>query len=1238
MPVTMIPCYKTSSFLSLKQVINSIKRSIFIWFHLLTMFIKRIVIQGFKSYKNETVINSFSPHHNVVVGRNGSGKSNFFAAIRFVLSDAYTNMTRQERQSLIHEGSSTVMSAYVEIVFDNKDRRLPVNKDEVRIRRTIGMQKDDYSLNGKSSLKADIMNFLESAGFSRSNPYYIVPQGRITAITNSKDSEKLDLLKEVAGATVFEKKLKESNKEMNAANKKQEQIDEMLSYINTRLSDLSMEKENLKVFEKYNTSKKVLEFNLYDREIKSLTQQIDSVENSYSDILQNSNAIAEDLNDGEIVIKNLEDKLTEYKSQRKLLEIESKNNEQEIADVLSAIGAEKAELKSIKLELASASGEDSLKLEHAKQKLQEKTEKRDSIHPKLQKLTKDSQEISSRLENMRSEQRSLLSKKGRGRQFKTKQQRDDWLETEIERLNNSLTEKKNSLASLQNTETDIHKKISDLEGKKKQLEIDSSQISESQAEKELYDLKVQCTALIDQRKSLWREESRLNSVLQTYKDEKSKVEEDLNGMMNSSISKGLKSVKDIVDNLSLEGVYGTLGELIDVSDKYKTAVEVVGGNALFDVIVDTDRTASLIMEQLATKKTGRVTFIPLNRLKQRTVHYPPGGDSVPLIRKIAYDDSLESAVQHVFGNTVVAISLERGAEISKSTGLSAVTLDGDRCNNNGVLTGGFREQAKSRVDCLKSINKWDSDITTVDEKLREIKNRISEKDTAITKINGNINQKRKQYDSILVEKDLKETQVSEVENQLNMSKQEVATTETQIKKLTSSIDLLSEQKYQYETEMKTDFESSDLLDSEEEKLSTLQTDIPKVQKQYDSISGELQSLEMDYSSLDSEIKEMLIPLVSRLTRIVSKSHVSEVHSMRISDLKSKLKDDEKRSQELDTEKKNIKSKVDELEQSMSEVEKSRKTADENQKSLIQKLAIYSKDTDKLLSKKVTLKTRRDELNKKVNDLGLLTDDAFTKYEGVESKTILDELTKVSKELKQYSHVNKKALEQYINFSKQRDSLVSRRKELDKGKSSIEELMLVLQKRKNKAIIQTFKEVATKFSEVFQELVPAGVGNLILQKKNDKSIESLTQQIVEEGDGTEISSDQYVGVTIVVSFNSKKDEQLRLEQLSGGQKSLCALALIFAIQKCDPAPFYLFDEIDANLDEQYRTAVANLVHKLSAHAQFICTTFRKEMLDVCDKFYGVMFNNKVSTIAEISKNEALNFVGDLQAEHVNSTDA
>jgi len=170
-------------------------------------------------------------------------------------------------------------------------------------------------------------------------------------------------------------------------------------------------------------------------------------------------------------------------------------------------------------------------------------------------------------------------------------------------------------------------------------------------------------------------------------------------------------------------------------------------------------------------------------------------------------------------------------------------------------------------------------------------------------------------------------------------------------------------------------------------------------------------------------------------------------------------------------------------------------------------------------------------------------------------------------------VNKKAFEQYSNFTKQRDQLLTRREDLETSAESIEELVQVLDQRKDEAIERTFKQVAKNFEEVFEKLVPAGRGRLIIQRRIDQDVDGNVDEDTDGEEERKSSVDNYTGVSIKVSFNSKSDEGLRISQLSGGQKSLVALALVFAIQKCDPAPFYLFDEIDANLDAQYRTAVA-----------------------------------------------------------------
>ena len=223
--------------------------------------------------------------------------------------------------------------------------------------------------------------------------------------------------------------------------------------------------------------------------------------------------------------------------------------------------------------------------------------------------------------------------------------------------------------------------------------------------------------------------------------------------------------------------------------------------------------------------------------------------------------------------------------------------------------------------------------------------------------------------------------------------------------------------------------------------------------------------------------------------------------------------------------------------------------------------------------------------------------------------------------------------------------------MGKSRKSIEELIEHLDQRKDEAIERTFKQVSKEFANVFEKLVPAGKGRLIIQRKSDKQTVEEEDESDDEDERKQSSSvENYTGVGISVSFNSKHDEQQRIQQLSGGQKSksfqclliqrirlltsfitgLCALALVFAIQQCDPAPFYLFDEIDANLDAQYRTAVAHMIQTLSAQSedgggQFICTTFRPEMVLVAEKCYGVTYTNKTSSIDVVDRQAALEFV-------------
>merc|ERR1711997_719243 len=282
----------------------------------------------------------------------------------------------------------------------------------------------------------------------------------------------------------------------------------------------------------------------------------------------------------------------------------------------------------------------------------------------------------------------------------------------------------------------------------------------------------------------------------------------------------------------------------------------------------------------------------------------------------------------------------------------------------------------------------------------------------------------------------------------------------------------------------------------------------------------------------------------------------------------------------------------------------------------------AKDLERMASKQTTYNTKIAECTKKIRDLGSLPTDAFSKYKNMSQKQLFKQLEKAQVELKKYSHVNKKALDQFISFSEQKEKLMNRKDELDRGHKKIQDLMDVLEQRKYEAILFTFKQVSKYFQEVFKKLVPTGQGTLSIKRDNedDEGHEDQAHKL-----------ENATGVSCSVSFTGRNAEMKEMQQLSGGQKSLVALALIFAIQKCDPAPFYLFDEVDQALDPMYRKAVANIIHELSDGAQFVTTTFRPELLEHANKFYGVKFRNKVSHVDCVTKEEAHDFVDDDQLQ-------
>ncbi|CEP64185.1 cohesin subunit SMC3 LALA0_S10e04368g [Lachancea lanzarotensis] len=1204
------------------------------------MYIKSVVIQGFKTYKNTTVVEDLSPRFNVVIGSNGSGKSNFFAAVRFVLSDDFSNLRREERQGLIHQGTGSVMSAYVEIVFHDPNGQMmvtsgiPITEEKlVRVRRTIGLKKDEYSVNGKTCHKSDVMRMFESVGFSSSNPYNIVPQGRIVAVTNAKDKERLALLEEVVGAKSFEIKLRESTKKMEATNRDRAKIDAELTELRTRLGELDEERQELEKYQELERDKRIFQFVLYDRELNEVTSEIEHLEDEYNQIVQSSEEFVQELSKRENLIANVTKNMDIIDAELKVKEHTDLLQEK---SRLSEISKKKADLEvrleEIKRQIDSHRGQtetDAQNMAIVEDEIKKAHVQLDRLTPRYDQLRDEAKRYENDMSDLNRRQREIASKRGIYARFDNQENRDEWLNEELKSLDVQLTESKCQLLTLSK--------------EKEQLEIDYKRVEEEITElndhtrgpgvvAELEDLAIQhidtkrqYLEKIDGRKELWRSEQKLQSVSESLEDAVRRAERSLTETMDRGLANGLGAVKEITERLKLpeDSVHGPLGELIKVNEKYKVCAEAVGGNSLLHVVVDTDETASILMQELQRTKSGRVTFMPLNRLTTSAVNSYPDTSVVectPLIGKIKYEKRFESAVKHVYGRTLVVRDLAATAKLARDRKLDAVTLDGDRANNKGLITGGYRDyRNKMKIDALKDIKTANLQLAETLKNLENVREQIARADVEVDQLNSALKKQSLRKEAILTNVELLRAKLNQRSAEATFKKELLENINVKAENSKASIALAEEKFTRYQMDLQKPFEKN-ISPEEEENLQSLVRQMKNLADPLSTTREALDDITTRIELLKTELKLKLYAQKRELADRISSAEKTNqfARDEEVQVFEEELKNLTSRRHQLSTSIAALLEEIVTLNDERANNERLREKANAQQRVLLKKLDGFQKTAEKSVVKKTSLVSRRDEVQQKISELGLLSEDSLEKHQNLNSEETLRHLNAVNDKIAKMSNVNRRAIENFRKFNEKRQEMETRAHELAESKLSIEKLIESLKKQKVEAVDATFKKVSHNFSTIFEKLVPSGAGKLIIHRSANGNITPSSSEEIP-------LSTVYTGVSISVSFNSKNNEQLYVEQLSGGQKTVCAIALILAIQVVDPAPFYLFDEIDAALDKQYRTSVASIMKELSVHAQFICTTFRTDMLQLADSFYRVKFDNKISEIQEVTQQDAMRFI-------------
>jgi structural maintenance of chromosome 3 (chondroitin sulfate proteoglycan 6) len=787
---------------------------------------------------------------------------------------------QEERQALLHEGSgSAAVNAFVEVVFDNSDNRFSLeNSDEVVLRRTVGAKKDEFFLQRKRATKQEVQSLLEGAGFSKSNPYFMVQQGKIQTLCLMTDAQRLALLQEVAGTTLYEDKKAESLVKMTENAQSIEKINSILEDIDQRLNELKGEKEELTVYQNCDRTRKALEYTLYDKELRKARHVLDHLEHERSDHLQATAELHEGTKQTHDQIQNAEAQLKIKSQALKRNRIQLQNLEEDKTRTVTL--KTKLDLQCQELQEQVQLGEETLvrtqaelkalegKIQSAQTDLEEKDDNLKDGHTELQKLLKQKDQSSRQVD-------AIYAKQGRGKEYASKEDRDRSLRKQIKDLQNLQQEKQEYLSTQQETLGNLRRSTKEYDqeiaGKKEELVRKTESLQG--LHKTLDEKTKNHYGMIDVRKDSWREAESLQDKAKEARETYHQAVGVFRKSMPRATSMGVRSLPKIVEEMQLvhgEQYFGMVMDNMELKDaKFQTAVEASAQNALFHVIVDTDATAARLMTRLEREKLGRVTFMPLNQIRvDHNARYPQSNDVTPLLDTcINYDPKVAKAMQHVFHRKLLARNAEIASEWAEKAQMDCITLDGDLCSRKGALTGGYVDLQKSRLrahvakkDAEQTFRQLDQEFRQADAKAKEAEQDVTNVAQEVSRLQSKQSQLSRMVRTI-------ETEITEREAQLAASKRQteriegqvVPPVEREIASITGDIGRLQD-------EIGTELTSA-LSDDDRSRLNQLKEEVKTLENSISEQSEVVEDLRAKRQRVESLLEDNLLKRRQELIQV-----------------------------------------------------------------------------------------------------------------------------------------------------------------------------------------------------------------------------------------------------------------------------------------------------------------------------------------------------------------------------------
>ncbi|MCR5101030.1 MAG: chromosome segregation protein SMC [Butyrivibrio sp.] len=1177
------------------------------------MYLKSIEVHGFKSFANKI---KFDFHNGItgIVGPNGSGKSNVADAVRWVLGEQRAKQLRgSAMQDVIFSGTELrkpLGYAYVAITLDNSDHSLAIDYDEVTVsRRLYRSGESEYMINGSACRLKDINELFYDTGIGKEG-YSIIGQGQIDQILSSKPEDRRALFDEAAGIVKFKLRKDTTIKKLEAEKQNLTRVNDILSELENQIGPLEKQSEKAKVYLKNREELKNLDVNIFLLENANQKAQLDEAE-------KNFNIATENLEEVKVKYTGTKEEYDKVQGQLEVLEQEIDEARTRITD--TSLKREKLEgqIGILNEQINSAASNDShfkIREKDEKQKIEEKEKQKKELLEKKAGIDKELLELSEKRNEAKDKLNNVIS--------------------QIDEINSKIEDNKNVIIETLNNRATIKSKLSSLDTMREQINIRKAELTsklvsarsvESQQEETISNLTAEFerisseiaemnkkqkdseTELAGMKNKITGKDQKLRETQNLLHQEKAKLEALANLTERYEGYGG--SVKKVMEKKDeVKGIIGVVADIIKTAPKYETAIEIALGGNIQNIVTDDEETAKKMIAYLKQNRSGRATFLPLT-----SINNPQEFKATDALKEegvlgmadelVETDDKYRSVAKAMLGRIVVVDNVDNATKIARKFKYTVrmVTLEGELLVPGGAISGGaFKNNSnllgrrREMSDLEANIKKYQETVDTLQKEIEDtrarrnelrviveelrvaLQNKFIEQNTARLNVENEKKRQEEQkgnYTDLKAENDDIENKIKEVEQQKEEALSSLKESEENEKKCSAEV-----------AELENSLKELHLLEEKESENSS------KWDIDYEKIAQRQDFEQQNIDRIEDEISEETNALNEIVESIRNNEENLELKKKQIEEIKATIETSE-----------NVQVAVSkELEEKRQQKEK---LSEAQKKFFVTTEDLQSQMND--LEREVTrLNARREKCMEQIdahinymwNEYEITLSDASSMRDEsmTDAPAMRKRINALKDAIKKLGDVNVNAIEDYKNLMERYTMLKTQHDDLIEAEKQLREILEELDESMRKQFAEQFHKINSQFDKVFKEMFGGGKGTL---------------ELVEDEDILE------AGIRINAQPPGKK--LVNMNMLSGGEKALTAIALLFAIQNLKPSPFCLLDEIEAALDENNVVRFAGYLHKLH-NTQFIVITHRRGTMESADRLYGITMQEKgVSTLVSVN---------------------